>query len=68
MIAAGALGAFLAVRDVMGSHGLRGSVRILGCPAEERGNGKVSLIRAGAFRDVDAAIMFHPGDRDEIDP
>jgi amidohydrolase len=58
--------AFLALRDV--APELRGRVRIVGCPAEERGNGKVKLIRAGVFSDVDAALMFHPGDRDELDP
>lgn len=58
--------AFLALRDV--APDLRGRVRVVGCPAEERGNGKVKLIRAGLFSDVDAALMFHPGDRDEIDP
>lgn len=58
--------AFLALRDVAGE--LRGRVRVIGCPAEERGNGKVKLIRAGLFSDVDAALMYHPGDRDEIDP
>jgi amidohydrolase len=58
--------AFLALRDV--APELRGRVRVLGCPAEEHGNGKVKLIRAGLFSDVDAALMYHPGDRDEIDP
>jgi amidohydrolase len=58
--------AFLALRDV--APELRGRVRVVGCPAEERGNGKVKLIRAGLFSDVDAALMYHPGDRDEIDP
>ena len=58
--------AFLALRDVAAE--LKGRVRIVGCPAEERGNGKVKLIRAGVFSDVDAALMYHPGDRDEIDP
>ncbi len=61
-----ALGAFLALRDVAGD--LPGRVRLLGCPAEERGNGKSFLIRAGLFADVDAALMYHPGDRDELDP
>jgi amidohydrolase len=61
-----ALGAFLALRDV--SKELPGRVRLLGCPAEERGNGKNHLIRAGLFADVDAALMYHPGDRDELDP
>ena len=61
-----AIGAFLALRDVAGE--LTGRVRVLGCPAEERGNGKNFLIGDGLFRDVDAALMYHPGDRDEIDP
>jgi amidohydrolase len=68
LIATGALGAFLAVRDVLRDGKLRGRVRLVGTPAEERGNGKVHLIRAGVFVDVDAALMYHPGDQDEIDP
>jgi len=58
--------AFLALRDI--APELRGRVRVVGCPAEERGNGKVKLIRAGVFSDVDVALMYHPGDTDEIDP
>jgi amidohydrolase len=61
-----AVGAFLALRDTL--DGVRGRVRIIGCPAEERGNGKVHLMKAGVFEGVDAAVMYHPGDRDEIDP
>ena len=61
-----AIGAFLALHDIAGE--LPGRVRVLGCPAEERGNGKNFLIGDGLFRDVDAALMYHPGDRDEIDP
>ena len=34
---------------------------VLGCPAEENGGGKVDLIRAGAFKDIDVAMMCHPG-------
>jgi amidohydrolase len=61
-----AIGAFLALRDTL--DGVRGRVRVIGCPAEERGNGKVQLMKGGAFEGVDAALMYHPGDRDEIDP
>jgi amidohydrolase len=61
-----AVGAFLALRDTLG--GVRGRVRVIGCPAEERGNGKVQLMKGGSFEGVDAALMYHPGDRDEIDP
>jgi amidohydrolase len=61
-----AIGAFLALRDTL--DGVRGRVRVIGCPAEERGNGKVQMMKGGAFDGVDAALMYHPGDRDEIDP
>jgi len=60
-----AVGAFLAVRDVLDGAG---TLRLIGCPAEERGNGKVALIRAGLFADVDVALMYHAGDHDELDP
>ena len=40
-----------------------GEIRFIGTPAEEAGNGKVTLIEAGLFRDVDAALQFHPNDR-----
>ncbi len=61
-----AIGAFLALHDL--ANELPGVVRVVGSPAEERGNGKVYLIRDGVFNDVAAALMYHPGDRDEIDP
>ena len=66
LIGTAAVGAFLALRDML--DGVRGRVRLVGCPAEERGNGKVKLMKGGAFEGVDAALMYHPGDRDEIDP
>lgn len=62
LIAAGALGAFLALAKQKGA--LTGTVDLLGTPAEEGGGGKIKLLDAGAFRGVDAAIMFHPFDRD----
>ena len=47
-----------AVREVIDE--LPGSVAAIGTPAEEGGGGKVALIRAGGFDDVDAAMMIHP--------
>ncbi|MFU8794143.1 MAG: M20 family metallopeptidase [Dethiobacteria bacterium] len=40
---------------------LPGIVSIIGTPNEEDEGGKVDLVRAGVFDDVDAAMMFHPG-------
>jgi amidohydrolase len=62
LIAAGAVGAFLALATQLAS--LRGRVELIGTPAEEGGGGKIRLLDGGAFRDVDAAMMFHPYDRD----
>jgi amidohydrolase len=39
---------------------LRGRITVLGTPDEEGSGGKIPLIEAGCFRDVDAAIMNHP--------
>jgi amidohydrolase len=62
LIAAGAVGAFVAAATVADAHG--GQVVLLGTPAEEGGGGKIEMIRAGTFDGIDAAMMFHPFDRD----
>lgn len=33
---------------------------IIGTPAEEAGGGKIDLLNAGVFDDVDVAMMSHP--------
>jgi len=58
LIAAGGLGAALAVGAIKSE--LPGTLLFLGTPAEEGGGGKVLMIEAGLFENVDAAIMFHP--------
>ena len=62
LIATGAVGAFLAAAAVAEDAG--GEVLLLGTPAEEGGGGKIKMIDAGCFEGLDAAIMFHPFDRD----
>src|SRR5881397_2045520 len=39
---------------------VEGAVAAIGTPAEEGGGGKVALLRASGFDDVDAAMMIHP--------
>jgi aminobenzoyl-glutamate utilization protein B len=43
-----------------------GTVKVYGCPAEEGGSGKVYMVRAGLFNDVDAVIHWHPGNENEV--
>jgi amidohydrolase len=40
-----------------------GQVQVIGTPAEEGGGGKVKLIQAGVFKNVDCAMMIHGFDR-----
>ena len=61
----GVVGAALAVKDWMQANGIKGTLRVLGTPAEEGGSGKVYLVRAGLFNDVDVALHWHPGDSNQ---
>jgi amidohydrolase len=62
LIAAAAAGGFVAAAALVQAAG--GDVVLLGTPAEEGGGGKIEMIRAGVFEGIDAAMMFHPFDRD----
>ncbi|HEY7142003.1 MAG TPA: amidohydrolase, partial [Methylomirabilota bacterium] len=59
---AGAGAALAAVAKALGEARFpyRGRIAVLGTPAEEGGAGKVKLMDAGVFQDVDAALMIHP--------
>lgn len=59
----GSVAAGIAVKQFMEAHGLQGTLRVYGTPAEEGGGGKVYMVRAGLFEDVDAVLHWHPGDR-----
>ncbi|CAL9421427.1 p-aminobenzoyl-glutamate hydrolase subunit B [Streptomyces sp. enrichment culture] len=62
LIAAGGAAAAIAVVRALPAH--PGTVAVIGTPGEEMGGaGKVRLAGAGVFEGVDAAVMFHPGDR-----
>jgi amidohydrolase len=54
-------GAAIAAAKALGRD-FGGEVRFIGTPAEEAGNGKVHLIQAGVFDDVDVCLQIHPSD------
>jgi len=58
----GAAIALAAVRDAWA-----GEVVFLGTPAEERGSGKEIMIHDGLFEGLDAALLFHPCDRNHVE-
>lgn len=59
--AATALGASLAVKEVMEKEGLSGKIKCFGCPAEETLVGKVFMVRDGYFDGLNACLGHHPG-------
>jgi aminobenzoyl-glutamate utilization protein B len=50
----------------MKATGQKGTIRVYGTPAEEGGSGKVYMVRAGLFNDVDVVVHWHPGDRNSV--
>lgn len=60
IICTAALGAFLAAKSAMEKFYIPGKISLIGTPAEEGGGGKIKLLEAGAFQDIDAAMMVHP--------
>jgi aminobenzoyl-glutamate utilization protein B len=57
--------AAIAVKQWLESNRRTGTIRFYGTPAEEGGSGKVFMLRAGLFDDVDAVVSWHPGDRND---
>ena len=55
------LGAATAIKELIEAGELSGTVRFYGCPAEEKFFGKLWMIRAGVFDDVDVVMDWHPG-------
>ena len=50
--------AAIAVKDWLSSSGQTGTIRLYGTPAEEGGFGKVYMVRAGLFDDVDVVLKL----------
>jgi aminobenzoyl-glutamate utilization protein B len=55
------MNAAIAVRYALEKSGHKGTIRFYGCPAEENYQGKIFIVSAGLFKDVDACLSHHPG-------
>ncbi len=54
------LGAAVAIKELIEEGQFQGTVRFYGTPAEEKFFGKLWMIRAGLFEDVDIMMDWHP--------
>ena len=56
----------MAIKELIAAGKLKGTIKVFGTPAEEGGSGKVFLVRAGLFNNLDAVIHWHPDDVNAI--
>jgi aminobenzoyl-glutamate utilization protein B len=66
LLGAASLGAAIAIKNQIQAGNLSGTVVFYGCPGEEGCAGKTFMARDGMFRDLDAALCWHPGDTNEV--
>ena len=68
LLGVGALGAAIAVKEMIAAGKLSGTVVYFGTPAEETGSAKTFLARDGFFAGIDAMLTWHPWDYTGIWP
>lgn len=66
LLGAGALAAALGVKAFLEKTGQSGTVVLYGCPGEEGGAAKAFMARDGIWKELDAALTWHPEDVNEV--
>jgi len=60
LLGSAAIGAAIALKNLMAEHHIPGTLRVFGCAAEETEGAKVYMAREGLFNDLDAVLHWHP--------
>ena len=63
----GSLGAAIAIKELIEQGEISGTVKFFGTPAEEKFFGKIWMVEAGLWDDVDVNISWHPSAKTEAD-
>ncbi len=63
----GSLGAAIAIKELIEQGKIKGTIKFLGTPAEEKFFAKIWMVKAGLWDDVDVNISWHPGAKTEAD-
>jgi aminobenzoyl-glutamate utilization protein B len=66
LLGSGSALAAVAIKEFMEKNHIAGTLRYFGTPAEEGGAGKVYMMRAGLFKDVDVMLQWHPGAQNAV--
>ena len=67
LLGAGAFAAALGIKAFLERSSCPGTVILYGCPGEEGGAAKAFMARDGVWRDLDAALTWHPEDVNEVE-
>ena len=60
LFGAGSLGAAIAIKELIESGKIKGTIKFFGTPSEEKYFGKIWMVREGLWDDVDVNISWHP--------
>ena len=66
LLGAGAMAAAIGVKAFLQETKCSGTVILYGCPGEEGGAAKAFMARDGIWKDLDAALTWHPDDSNEV--
>jgi len=61
------LGAAIAVKELIEKGTIKGTIKFFGTPAEEKFFGKIWMVNAGLWNDVDINLSWHPSAETEAD-
>ena len=64
----GSMAAGIEIKNWLKKSRKQGTIRVYGTPAEEGGAGKVYMVRAGLFDDVDVVLHWHPSSVNAASP
>ncbi|QLG46744.1 amidohydrolase [Costertonia aggregata] len=67
MFGTSSLGAAIAIKELMDTGKIKGTVKFLGTPAEEKYFAKVWMVKEGLWDDVDVNLSWHPSSGIEAD-
>src|SRR5215813_12614368 len=66
LLGTAAVAAGVAANKIRQEKKLPGTIQVFGTPAEEMLIGKTFMLNAGAFKNTDIALSWHPGDKNEM--
>jgi aminobenzoyl-glutamate utilization protein B len=58
----GSVATGIAIKKLLETGKIKGTIKVFGCPAEEGGSGKVYMVREGLFNGVDIVLHWHAWD------